>query len=167
MAERHGVRLRSSGGDCWKGRCPLPGHPHPEGASSSFKVYRQGGWECSGCGLAGPDGISLEQAITGLDFPSTVQALAEACKSERGGSSRHAARPGGLPAHRTPRAFQPPPTSPVPFSRFNGLYIAREDLAEAHEIIIQGRAFVLRGPPAGAWTCAPSCAVPASAHALT
>jgi hypothetical protein len=63
------LRLRSSGGDCWKGRCPLPGHPHPEGASSSFKVYRQGGWECSGCGLAGPDGISLEQAITDLDFP--------------------------------------------------------------------------------------------------
>jgi Plasmid encoded RepA protein len=148
VAERHGVRLRSAGGGCWRGPCPLPGHRHREGDASSFKVHAKGGWECSDCGLAGPDGISLEQAITGLDFTAAVQALAEALQLRS--QPVLEARSSPLAACLRIALQEPPaptPSSPTSLARFNILYTAREALAEAHDIIIQARALVLCGLP--------------------
>lgn len=77
VAESHGVSFKPDGSGRIKGRCPLPSHGPQTGETPPFTVYEGGGWKCYGCNAGGGDGIDLEQAITGADFPIAVRALIE------------------------------------------------------------------------------------------
>lgn len=64
LRERHGRELK--GGAEWLScRCPNPGHRDD---APSFRVNRDGGFLCHGCGIRGGDAVALHRAVTGLDF---------------------------------------------------------------------------------------------------
>lgn len=70
VAKRHGISLRRVG-TSWRGPCPLHG-----GEGMNFSVSpKLGLFNCFVCGQGG-DSISLEQALSGVDFPTAVRALA-------------------------------------------------------------------------------------------
>lgn len=77
VAELYGVIFKPDGSGRIKGRCPLPSHGPQTGETPPFTVYEGGGWKCYGCNAGGSDGIDLEQAITGADFPTAIRALIE------------------------------------------------------------------------------------------
>jgi putative DNA primase/helicase len=77
VAESRGVSFKPDGSGRIKGRCPLPSHGPQTGETPPFTVYEGGGWKCFGCNAGGGDGIDLEQAITGSDFPTAARALTE------------------------------------------------------------------------------------------
>ncbi|HEX9942397.1 MAG TPA: CHC2 zinc finger domain-containing protein [Thermoanaerobaculia bacterium] len=89
VAESHGVSFKPDGSDRIKGRCPIPSHGPQTGETPPFTVYEGGGWKCYGCTAGGGDGIDLEQAITGADFPTAVRALTERFGFQVNGISDH------------------------------------------------------------------------------
>ena len=94
VAESHGVSFKPDGSGRIKGRCPLPSHGPQTGETPPFTVYEGGGWKCFGCNAGGGDGIALEQAITGADFPTVARALTERFGIQVNGISDH-----GLQSH--------------------------------------------------------------------
>jgi hypothetical protein len=89
VAELYGVIFKPDGSGRIKGRCPLPSHGPQTGETPPFTVYEGGGWKCYGCNAGGSDGIDLEQAITGADFPAAIRALTERFGVQVNGISDH------------------------------------------------------------------------------